>query len=105
MNAPHLQLGISEAALMAGCDGANGEVELCPKRKFADSRLGALVAGARAERVAGIPGGRLFLDSVDQAMAIALASCQAATHRSVRIYRGGLGPGRFRRIKELVDAK
>jgi AraC family transcriptional regulator len=44
MNVPHLQLGISDAALMASSDGAYGEVELRPSRKFADSRLSALVA-------------------------------------------------------------
>src|ERR1700682_6670759 len=44
MNVPHLQLGISDAALMASSDGAYGEVELRPSRKFANSRLSALVA-------------------------------------------------------------
>ena len=45
MNVPHLQLGISDAALMASSDGAYGEVELRPSRKFADPRLSALVIG------------------------------------------------------------
>src|SRR4030081_2721717 len=40
MNVPHLQLGISDAALMAASDDPNGEVDLRPHRKFADSRLG-----------------------------------------------------------------
>ena len=102
MNVPHLQLGISDAALMAGSDGAYGEVELRPSRKFADSRLGALVAAVHAEMVAGFPSGRLFLDSVEQAMAVALVNGHAVRHRPVQIYRGGLGSARLRRIKELV---
>src|ERR1700687_2664189 len=105
MNVPHLQLGISDAALMASSDGAYGEVELRPSRKFADSRLSALVAAARAEMVAGFPSGRLFLDSVEQAMAITLVDGHAVRHRPVQIYRGGLGSARLRRIKELVHAK
>ena len=105
MNVPHLQLGISDAALMAACDEPNGEVELRPHRKFADSRLGALVAAVHAEMVAGFPSGRLFLDSVEQAMAVTLVSGQAVRHRPVRISRGGLGPARLRRIKDLVQAK
>ena len=105
MNVPHLQLGISDAALMASSDGAYGEVELRPSRKFADSRLSALVAAARAEMVAGFPSGRLFLDSVEQAMAVALVNGHAVRHRPVQIYRGGLGSARLRRIKELVHAK
>jgi AraC family transcriptional regulator len=105
MNVSHLQLGISDAALMASSDGAYGEVELRATRKFADPRLSALVAVARAEMVAGFPSGRLFLDSVEQAMAVALVKDHAVRHRPLQIYRGGLGSARLRRIKELVGAK
>src|SRR5436190_17739251 len=105
MNVSHLQLGISDAALMACSDGAYGEVELSPSRKFADPRLRAMVAAVDAEMVAGFPNGRLFLDSVEQAMAVALVNGHAVRHRPVQIYRGGLGTARLRRIKELVHAK
>ena len=105
MNVPHLQLGISDAALTAATDESNGEIELRPRRKFADSRLGALVTAVHAEMVAGFPSGRLFLDSIEQAMAVALVSGQAARHRPVRISRGGLGPARLRRITDLVHAR
>jgi len=105
VNVPHLHLGISDAALMASSDGAYGEVELRACRKFANPRLSALVAAAHAEMVAGFPSGRLFLDSVEQAMAIALVTDRAVRHRPVRIYQGGLGAARLRKIKELVDAK
>jgi AraC family transcriptional regulator len=105
MNVPHLQLGISDAALVASSDGAYGEVELRPSRKFADPRLSAMVAAVDAEMVAGFPSGRLFLDSVEQAMAVALVNGHAVRHRPVQIYRGGLGSARLRRIRELVHAK
>ena len=105
MNVPHLQLGISDAALMAASDEPNGEVELHPHRKFADSRLGALVAVVHAEMVAGFPSGRLFLESVEQAMAVALVSGHAVRHRPLQISRGGLGPARLRRIRDLVHAR
>ena len=105
MNVSHLQLGISDAALMASSDGAYGEVELRPSRKFANSRLSPLVAAAHAEMVAGFPSGRLFLDSVEQAMAVALVKDRAVRHRLVQMYRGGLGSARLRKIKELVQAK
>jgi len=105
MNVPHLQLGISDAALMAASEGASGEVELRASRKFSDPRLGALVSAAHAEMVAGFPSGRLFLDSVEQAMAIALVNGHAVRHRPPQLYRGGLGAARLRRIKELVHAK
>ena len=105
MNVAHLQLGISDEALMAGSDGAYGEVELRPSRKFADQRLSAMVAAVHAEMVAGFPSGRLFLDSVEQAMAVMLVNGHAVRHRPVQIYRGGLGAARLRKIKELVHAK
>src|ERR1700691_4257900 len=105
MNVSHLQLGISDAALMACSDGAYGEVELRASRKFADPRLSAMVAAVHAEMVAGFPSGRLFLDSVEQAMAVTLVNGHAVRHRPAQIYRGGLGSARLRRIKELVHAK
>jgi AraC family transcriptional regulator len=105
MNVTHLQLGISDAALTAATDESSGEIELHPRRKFADSRLGALVTAVHAEMVAGFPSGRLFLDSIEQAMAIALVNGQAVRHRAVRISRGGLGPARLRRIADLVHSR
>ena len=70
-----------------------------------DARLGALAAAANAERVAGFPSGRLFLDSVEQALAVALVKGYAVERRSVLTHRGGLGSARLRRIKEFVDAR
>jgi len=105
MNVTHLQIGISDAALMACSDGAYGEVELRASRKFADLRLSAMVAAVHAEMAAGFPSGRLFLDSLEQAMAVTLVNGHAVRHRPVQIYRGGLGSARLRRIKELVHAK
>ncbi len=105
MNVPHLQVGISDAALMATSEEPYGEIELRPHRKFADCRLGALVAAVHAEMAAGFPSGKLFLDSVEQAMAVTLVSGHAVRRRPVQISRGGLGSARLRRIKELVHAR
>jgi AraC family transcriptional regulator len=105
MNVSHLQLGVSDAALMACSDGAYGEVELRASRKFADLRLSAMVAAVHAEMVAGFPSGRLFLDSVEQAIAVTLVNGHAVRHRPVQLYLGGLGSARLRKIKELVQAK
>jgi AraC family transcriptional regulator len=69
-----LSLSISDAALKASCDGTTGEVELRPACKLKDARVDALVAAVNAERIAGFPSGRLFLDSVEQALAAALVN-------------------------------
>jgi AraC family transcriptional regulator len=97
-------VGVSDAALAAACDGSRGDVELRRVERLIDARVGALAAAVNAERLAGFPSGRLFLDSVEQALAVALVNGYALRHRPVA-YRGGLGSGRLRRIKEFVDAK
>jgi len=101
----YLSIAISDAALTAASDGTSGEVELRRTDNLVDARLRALVEAVNAERIAGFPSGRLFLDSVEQALAVALVNGYAVRHRSVRTYRGGLGPARLRMIKELVHAK
>ena len=101
----YLSIAISDVALTAASDGTSGEVELRRVDNLVDARLGALVEAANAERLAGFPSGRLFLDSVEQALAVALVNGYAVRHRSVQTHRGGLGSARLRRIKELVHAK
>jgi len=101
----YLSVGISDAALTAAADGASGEVELRRADNLVDARLRALVEAVNAERIAGFPSGRLFLDSVEQALAVALVNGYAVRHRFVQTHRGGLGCARLRRIKEFVDAK
>jgi AraC family transcriptional regulator len=77
----------------------------CAERiSWPDARLGALVEAVNAERIAGFPSGRLFLDSVERALAARLVSGYAV-RRYVQTHRGGLGSARLRRIKELVHAK
>jgi AraC family transcriptional regulator len=70
-----------------------------------DARVGALAAAVNAERSAGFPNGRLFLDSIEQALAVALVNSYAVHPLSLRMYRGGLGPARLRSVKEFVYAK
>src|SRR5882672_5980467 len=100
----YLSVDISDAALAAACDGTR-DVELRRVGKLVDARVGALAAAVNAERVAGFPSGRLFLDSVEQALAVALVNGYAVRDLSVQTHRGGLGSARLRRIKEFVDAK
>ena len=100
-----LCIAISDVALTEASDGTGGEVELRGVDNLVDARLRALVEAVNAERIAGFPSGGLFLDSVEQALAVALVNGYAVRHRSVQTHRGGLGSARLRRIKEFVDAK
>jgi hypothetical protein len=67
----YLSVDISDAALTAAADGTSGEVELRRADNLSDPRLRALVEAVNAE-IAGFPSGMLFLDSVEQALAVAL---------------------------------
>jgi AraC family transcriptional regulator len=100
-----LRLGISPAALMAASDGMECEFELRPHCKIVDARLSALIAAVNAERTDSFPSGQLFLDSMEQALAATLVAGYAVRRRSLRTYRGGLGPARLRRVTELVHAR
>jgi AraC family transcriptional regulator len=101
----HVILGISDTALTAACDGVIDALELQPRFKLVDARLGPLVAAVNAERVAQFPNGQLFLDSVEQALAVALVKGYAVRRPSLRIYRGGLSPARLRTVREFVHAR
>jgi AraC family transcriptional regulator len=100
----HLIVSISDAALIAAVDGVSNAIELHPRWKLRDARLEALLAALNAERIAGFPSGRLFLDSVEQALAATLVNGSPAWYRPVQTYRGGLGAARLRRVKEFVHA-
>lgn len=100
-----MTIAISGAALRAAADETAGEVELRSTDNLVDRRVGALAAAVNAERSAGFSSGRLFLDSIEQALAIALVNGYGVRHQSLSAYQGGLGSARLRRIKELVDAK
>lgn len=99
-----LNLGISDAVLRAASDTTTGDVELRKPSKVEDARLRAMTEAVNAERIAGFSSGRLFLDSMEQAIAAALIDRYAVRHRPLQTHRGGLGAARLRRIKELVAA-
>jgi AraC family transcriptional regulator len=101
----YMAVTISNRVLRSASEGIAGELELRGAPKLEDARVGALVAAVNAERIAGFPSGRLFLDSVEQALAMALVNGHAVRHCAVPVYRGGLGPTRLRRVTELVRAE
>jgi len=97
MKVPHLQFGISDAALMAASEETEWRGRTSPTPQICGLPSG--YAGYDRSRRDGswVSSGRLFLDSIEQAMAVALVSSQAVRDRPVRISRGGLAPARLRR--------
>jgi len=101
----HITMTISDAALTAAADDGGRRIELRLERKLVDPRLRALATAVDVERTAGFPSGRLFLESIEQALARALVVGYAVRDFSVRVYRGGLSPAKLRKIQELVQEK
>jgi AraC family transcriptional regulator len=100
-----LAITISDAALTAVGDGTGREIELRRTIDLRDARIAALVTAVNTERIAGFPSGRLFLDSVEQALAVALVRGFGVSPPPPRMYRGGLAPALLRKVTELVHAK
>jgi len=101
----HVTMTISDDALMAASDAAGSRIELRLERELVDPRLRALAMAVDVERTAGFPSGRLFLDSIEQALARALVVGYAVRDHRVRVYRGGLSPAKLRKIEELVQER
>src|SRR5215468_8163948 len=101
----HITMTISDEALMAAADDGERRIELRLERELVDPRLRALATAVDVERIAGFPSGRLFLDSIEHALAIALVHGYAVRDRAVPTHRGGLGPARLRSVKEFIHAK
>lgn len=99
-----LSIGISDTALTAAGERTDGEVELRTVDHVVDARISGLAAAVNAERVAGFPSGRLFLDSIEQALAVALVHGYAVRERTTPTYRGGLGAARMRHVTEFIQA-
>jgi len=101
----HVTMTISDEALMAAADDGGSRIELRLERELVDPRLRALATAVDVERTAGFPSGRLFLDSIEQALARALVIGYAVRDYRARVYRGGLSPAKLRKIEELVKEK
>ena len=68
------------------------DVELQCDGSLADSRVDPLVATVNAENVVGFPNGRLFLDSMEQMLAVALLN-RFTIYRASPHVRDGLSSG------------
>src|SRR5258708_6619660 len=85
-----LEITISDAVLSSACDGVSGDMEPCGLNQLAGPRVHALVDAVNAERIAGFPVGKLFLDSVERALAAVLVDSYAIPRPSVQTHRGRL---------------
>ena len=98
-----LRLELPDHTLQAVADEMSVDhLEFFDTPSLRDQRIAALFAVVELERATGYPSGRLFLDSVAQAMASALAQTRGILRRPVRQRKGGLSPAQLKRVSEYV---
>jgi AraC family transcriptional regulator len=77
-------------------------VEIRSSTQFEDKRVDALVSAIQAEEEVGGISGRLYMDSIAQALASALVQLRGNLKRKLPRYHCGLTPIQLSRVKELV---
>jgi AraC family transcriptional regulator len=102
IGADFILVSVSDAALMAVA-GQNSIVEMKCKVHLEDGRIHGLMTAINAERLEGFPCGRLFLDSIELAIASALAGGHIANRRRPKTNSLGLTPFRLRRVVDFME--
>ncbi len=103
-SASMLMLEIPDEAFQSVAEETGGgELELPPNPRLDDKRIGALITAMEAEQAEGFPSGRVYRDSIAQALAAALVQAHGVLRRPMRPYRGGLAPKQLRMVTDYVQ--
>lgn len=101
-----LSVRIADSALKSAARdySSNERTEIVSTSQVNDERLTGLLYTLEAERARGYPTGRLFLDSIEAAIAALLVSSYGTYLSKPRLVKGGLAPQRLRRVLEFMHA-
>jgi AraC family transcriptional regulator len=98
-----LKVDLPDESFQAIADEAGAEtVEIQSSTKFEDKRVDALISAIQAEEEGGGLSGRLYMDSIAQALASALVQLRGNLKRSLPRYHCGLTPTQLSRVKQLI---
>jgi len=98
-----LKVDLPDAAFRAIAEEAGAEmVEIRSSTKFEDRRVSALISAVQAEEEAGGLSGRLYMDSIAQALASVLVQLRGNLKRALPQYHSGLTAKQLSRVKQLV---
>src|SRR5260370_23875089 len=84
----------------AGADG----VEIASSTNYKDERVAALILAFQAEHAAGFLSGRLYVDSIAQALAAALVESRGVLRRPLRKVKCGLTPFQVAKLTEMLPS-
>lgn len=82
-----------------------GRFELIEKFAFEDGQIDRLVAALHAEAEAGAPIGRLFGQSLANALVVYLAQRYSTSPPRFSVHRGGMPSPRLKRVLDYIGAK
>jgi AraC family transcriptional regulator len=101
-----LMVTLPEPMLLSAAYEMNrpGGTNLAGTPQFADLRILHLMKALDAESEFGFRSGRLYLDSVLQALAVLLLQLRSTMPRLFRPHRGGLAPTKLKRVLEYIDS-
>ena len=98
-----LKVDLPDEAFQAVAEEVGAEtVEIKSSTRFEDKRVDALISAIQAEEEGGGVSGRLYMDSIAQALAAALVQLRGNLKRSLPHYHCGLTPTQLSRVKQLV---
>ena len=101
-----LKVDLPDEVFRAIAEEAGAEsVEIRSSTRFEDKRVVALISAIQAEEEAGRLSGRLYMDSVAQALASTLVQARGNLTRSLPHYHCGLTPVQLSRVKQLVYSR
>jgi AraC family transcriptional regulator len=84
----------------AGADS----IAIASSTNYKDGRIGALISAFQAEKDAGSLSGRIYLDSIAQALAAALVQSRGVLRRPLRDVKSRLSPTQVAKVTELVHS-
>ncbi len=98
-----LKVDLPDEAFRAIAEEAGAEtVEISSSTQFEDKRVDALISAIQSEEQAGGLSGRLYMDSIAQAIASALVQVRGNLKRALPQYHCGLTPMQLSRVKQVV---
>ena len=101
-----LKVDLPDEAFRAIAEETGAEaVEIRSSTRFEDKRVDALISAIQAEEEAGGLSGRLYMDSIAQALASTLVQLRGNLKRGLPHYHCGLTSTQLARVKQLVHGR
>jgi AraC family transcriptional regulator len=101
-----LKLDLPDQAFRAIAEEAGAEtIEIASSTNLKDERISSLISAIEMEKEGGFLSGRLYMDSVAQALASVLTQVRGVLRKPLRIFRCGLAPAQLAKVSEAIHSQ